>query len=171
MSKERPKQPDRPRPADEYGLNRNEQLFDRVSHHRLMGFLEDETTQIHRIEASHNNYGEFLFIWTSRPGQDRRIWVTFYGAGYHEYRERWLAEEWFWYQGNPLPDKLQQQLDRDEVVEQVKQRMEEIRPYQQRQSQSGRGKLFEMVADLTDEDGALAELEDLEQSGDCDAEH
>lgn len=161
MSKERPQPPRRPRPADEFGLTRQEQLWDRVSHERVLGFLQDETTQVHRIEESYNNYGEFLFVWTSRPGQERRIWVTFYGLGYHEHRERWMAEEWFWYQGNPLPEKLQQALERDEVLGQVQQRLAEIKPRARRQTQSGRGKLFEMIANLTDEDGALTELDDL----------
>jgi hypothetical protein len=39
--------------------------------------------------------------------------------------------------------------------------MEEISPHISDKTQTNRGQLFEMLADLTDEDGALAEIQDL----------
>lgn len=162
MSQEQHEKPPRPRPEVEFGLTDRERLFDRVSHDRLLGFLNDETTTVHRLEASHNNYGEFLFVWTSKPGQERRIWMTFYGLGYHEQRERWVTEEWFWYRGNPLPENLQQDISREEAVKLVQERLKSISPYAGQQEQSQRGKLFEMLADLTDEDGAYSEMQDLD---------
>jgi hypothetical protein len=44
--------------------------------------------------------------------------------------------------------------------------MERIIPDVRPETQTDRGKLFDMLADLTDEDGALAELEDLEHLAD-----
>jgi len=41
-----------------------------------------------------------------------------------------------------------------------------MRPDAVQPAQSARGRLFEMLADLTDEDGALAELEDLGDAAD-----
>ena len=43
----------------------------------------------------------------------------------------------------------------------LKARLESIEPYLDASIQSDRGRLFELLADLTDEDGALAELQDL----------
>ena len=157
-----PEQSKPPRPEDEFGFSQKERLFDRVSHDRLLGFLEDTATTVHRVEASHNNYGEFLFVTVSKPGQQQRIWVTFYGLGFHEYRERWITAEWFWYRGNPLPENLQQDISREEAVERVRERLASISPYAADQSQSRRGKLFEILADLTDEDGAYTEMQDLD---------
>jgi hypothetical protein len=44
--------------------------------------------------------------------------------------------------------------------------MEDIKPDIRHDTQTNRGKLFEMLADLTDEDGALAELQNLENIAD-----
>ena len=92
-----------PRREREFGFTANEVLFDRMSHQRFMNLFDDETTTIHRLTEEANSYGEFLFVTLSRPGSTGRIHVTFWGAGYHEYRERWLAEEWFWYFSNFPP--------------------------------------------------------------------
>jgi len=40
--------------------------------------------------------------------------------------------------------------------------MEELKPHLSKDTQTNRGKLFEFLADLTDADGALAEIQDLE---------
>ena len=161
MTHEQGPKPSRPRPAAEFGFSDKEQLYDRISHERLLEFLADEATQVHRIEESTNNYGEFLFVTLSRPGANRRIWVGFYGLGYHEYRERWLVDEWFWYQNNPLPEKLQQDISREEAIEKVQERSAELRRYAKQPPQTKQGRLFEMLADLTDEDGAYSEMQDL----------
>ena len=155
-------QPRPPRPEDVFGLTEKERLFDRVSHERLLEFLGDEATSIHRIEESYNNYGEYLFVTLSKASACRRVWLTFYGAGFHEHRERWITQEWFWYRNNPLPKELQQDISWEEAVEMVQERLESILPYVNQQQQSGRGKLFEMLADLTDEDGAYTEMQDLD---------
>jgi hypothetical protein len=161
MAKEKTQPPHKPRPEEVFGLTPKERLFDKVSHERLVEFLADDATTIHRMEESRNNYGEFLFVTLSRPGQERRILVTFWGAGYHDYRERWLIEEWHWYLAHPFPEMLEQQVEREEAQQRLTERLESIRPYVGEETQSGRGKLFEMLADLTDEDGALSEIEDL----------
>jgi len=88
--------------------------------------------------------------------------MTFYGLGYHEHRERWITKEWFWYQAEPFSDVLNKNISKKEAQELLKQRMEEIAPDLGQDTQSERGKLFELLADITDEDGALAEMEDLE---------
>jgi hypothetical protein len=92
--------------------------------------------------------------------------MTFYGLGYHEHRERWITKEWFWYQANVFPNMTQQIIDKEKVKEMVRQRLESISPYASQHNQSRRGKVFDMLADLTDDDGALAEMEDLESLGD-----
>lgn len=88
--------------------------------------------------------------------------MTFYGLGYHEYRERWITNEWFWYQANVFPKMLEQQIPKDEADQLIQQRKEGILPYVDKGTpQSPRGILFGILADLTDEDGAFAEMEDL----------
>jgi hypothetical protein len=56
---------------------------------------------------------------------------------------------------------LSKKLEKEEARDLIEQRIEEIKPYISDDTQTNRGRLFELLADLTDEDGALAELQDL----------
>jgi hypothetical protein len=162
MSPEQLQSPAPKRPYEIFGLTEQEQLFWRVDQKRFTEILNDERTIIHKIEPSSNDYGEFLFVTASRPGKQERIYMTFYGLGYHEYRERWITNEWFWYQAEPYPDLLKSKLSKKEAEEKLQQRLEEIQPDNGKNQQSSRGMMFEILADLTDEDGAKAEMEDME---------
>ncbi|MBN1669059.1 MAG: DUF2958 domain-containing protein [Anaerolineales bacterium] len=166
MTPEQLKSPAPKRPYEIYGFREPELLKWRVSHERLQEILDDEQTVVHAIKPSSNDYGEFLFVTTSRPGERERIAMTFYGLGYHEHRDRWLTDEWFWYQANALPNMMGKVIDKEEAKEMLRQRLEEISPEASQHTQSERGKAFDMLADLTDDDGALAEMEDLESLDD-----
>lgn len=138
-----------------------EQLYWRVSQERFQKILADDLTIVHSIQETSNNYGEFLFVTASRPGDQGRIAMTFYGLGYHEYRERWITKEWFWYQTDATPDLLQHRMEKEKAKQLLERRSEDIGPYVSKQTQTKRGELFELLADITDEDGAIAEMEDL----------
>jgi len=160
MSHERPTPSPRPGPGEAFGFTEREQLFYRITHARFREIFEDETTNVHRIELSLNSYGEFLFVTLSKPDERSRHPVTFYGLGYHEYRERWIHQEWYWYQTHPT--MVGQTMDKDEARKLLDSREQEIAPHTRQERQSQRAQLYEIMADLTDEDGALTELEDLE---------
>jgi len=145
-----------------FGFTEEEKLKWRVDQERFEEIFNDKQTVIHTIQESSNNYGDFLFITASRGRDQGRICMTFYGLGLHEYRERWVYDEWFWYQANPTPELLCEEIDKGEVDEQIKQRWDKIHPHIRLDTQTERGRLFEFLADLTDEDGGLAELEDLD---------
>jgi hypothetical protein len=162
MSQERLSHPAPKRPYEIYGLTEHERQYWRLSTERFEEVLEDERNIVHTIKDSSNNYGEFLFVTTSRPGEHGRICMTFYGLGYHEHRERWLHEEWFWYQASANPDLLNQRIEKEKAKKILEQRLADIGHHLGEVTQSERGRLFELLADLTDEDGALAEMEDLE---------
>lgn len=157
MSKEQPQ------PPNPFGFTEHEKLYDQISDKRFRALLGDEATIVHKAGVDGNNYGEFMFVSLSRKAEGCCSSVTFWGMGYHEYRERWMTDHWRWYQANPLPQALAQKLTYEEVEELLKIRQEEIAPYanQTQTTQTERGKLFEMLADLTDDDGAIAEMDDL----------
>ena len=50
----------------------------------------------------------------------------------------------------------------EEANELLQQRWDSIRPHVRLDTQTGWGRVFELLADLTDEDGVLAEMEDLD---------
>lgn len=153
--------PDYIRPEDVFGLTDQERLFDRVTHERFLDILGDDASIVHRVEMSSNSYGEFLFVGMSRPAGDRRISVSWFSLGYHEYRERWITGEWRWYQSNLSAEELAHAVPKEEAREQIQQRLAGILPLAERNQQSSRGQLFELIADLSDDDGTIAEFEDL----------
>ena len=162
MSQEQQPTPAQPRPYEVYGFTEQERLRWRISHARLLAILADEQTMIHHVNESLNNYGDFLFVTTSRESQTGRVSMTFYGLGFHEYREHWFTDEWYWYQARFQPEMLKDRLTKKAAEELIQQRLADIRPEITDTVQSERGRLFELLADLTDEDGAWAELQDLE---------
>ena len=162
MSQERSSSSGEKRPYDVFGFSEEERLKWRVDQERFLEILNDEQAKIHSIQESSNNFGEFLFVTISKAGERGRICMTFYGLGFHEYRERWFTDEWFWYQANPFQETLRQKIEKDEAEDLIRQRRETITPDVKEDTQTERGKLFELLADLTDEYGALAELEDLD---------
>ena len=71
------------KPYEVYGFTEKECLYWRVSQERFDAILDDELTIIHDIRESSNNYGEFLFVTTSRKKKSRTsmydflwIWVS-----------------------------------------------------------------------------------------------
>jgi len=153
------------KPYEVFGFTEKERLCGRVSQERFEALLNDKRTRIHEIKPSTNSFGEFLFVTVSRAGDQGWISMTFYGLGFHEYRERWFTHEWFWYQANSHPTRMRQNIPKDETLELICQRKENIQPDVRLDMQTDRGRLFETLADLTDDDGALAEFQDFEQIG------
>jgi hypothetical protein len=158
--------PENPRPTPEkpnpFGFTEREQLWDRVTHQRFVSILEDEQTNIHRAEVSSNTFGEFLFVTTSREESGQRLFVTFWGLGFHDYRERWITEEWFLNTDHTYPESLMENITLEEVKTLIHERQQSVEESTANETQTRRGQLYEMLADLTDDDGALAEFEDLE---------
>jgi len=154
--------PEVPKPHEAFGFNEQEALFNRVTDTRFQELITDPRTTVHKIELSNNNYGEFLFVTVSKPGHEKRECVTFYGMGYHDYRERWLTDHWYWYRSTLYPETLEESIGREETEERLRERRDEIRPYVTDEPPSEQGRLFADLADLTDEDNAMTELADLE---------
>ncbi len=154
---------ERPTPTpDAFGFTERERLYDRISHARLLTLLADEPTLIHQIIESFNDYGEFLFVTLSRPAGEQRIYRTFWGLGFHEQRERWISDEWRWYEPYEAAARLQTTIAQSVANHLIQERTASVTTADAGAApQSARGKLFEMLADLTDDDGALTELNDL----------
>lgn len=104
--------------------------------------------------------GEYLFVTLScRAEQPQKLW-TFWGLGWHEYREHWIADTWQSYESERNIAKLPVLLKED-AYRQIKEREAFVRAQAPPTQPSRRAQLYELLADLTDEDGAWTELEDL----------
>src|SRR5260221_1265756 len=84
-----------------------EKLADRVGNDRFMELVSQTKVDIHEVELSTNSFGEFLFVTVSCHTEYPRHLLTFWGLGYHEYRERWIVDTWQWHEsyrhGEALP--------------------------------------------------------------------
>lgn len=160
---DQPPKPLRPKSTEVFGFTDEEALFYHVKDSRFREILAAPDTTIHRIRLDGNNYGEFLFVTISKTSEQGRASVTFFGLGFHQLRERWYTHEWFWYENHPISEVMRQQLSKDEAEKALDERRTAIRPYAvPNTSQSSRAKLFELLADFSDEDAALVELDDFE---------
>jgi len=159
MSRERPTPRALSSPHEVFGFTEQEHLHQWVNYGRFQGILNDDQTTIHTIEESSYGLGEFLHVALSRVTAERRICLTFYGLGFHEYRERWFTDEWFWYETQLLPENIEQTLSQEKVEAMIQQRLESISPFVEMDTQTKAGRMFEMVANRMNEEDAREELE------------
>lgn len=142
-----------------FTFTEREKLYDQVSHDRFMALVMQPDVDIHEVGESTNSFGEYLFVTVScRTEQPRKLY-TFWGLGYHEHRERWITDTWQWYESQRKTEKLPT-LVKAEAYDQIKERETFVRANVTPTQQSRQAQLFELLADMTDEDGALSELED-----------
>src|SRR5215210_1535025 len=116
MSKERPQD------QNVFDFSENEKLFERVSHERLISFVAQENTTVHEVALSSNTYGEFLFVSLTKQGDPFPSYVTFWGMGYHEQRERWLSQEWFWFRSIARTSLLEREMPNEEALRLIAER-------------------------------------------------
>jgi hypothetical protein len=160
MTKERsPSTPENP--YQKFGFTESEILFYRITHKRFLEMLQDPQTKIHTVKESGNAYGEFLFVTISREVKGQQLIMTFYGLGFHEYRDRWFTDEWHWYQSSANSESCKGEISKDDAVKQVEFHRNEVLTYAAEATQSEEGYLFEMIAELTDDDGAIATFDDF----------
>lgn len=153
MTERRPHQPC-------FTFTEREKLYDRVSHDRFMALVMQPDVDIHEIQESTNSFGEYLFVTVScRTEQPKKVY-TFWGLGYHEHRERWIADRWQWYESQRKQETLPV-LVKEDAYRQIKEREAFIKANATPSKPSPRARLYELLADLTDEDGALSEMDDL----------
>ena len=156
-----PERPRRQKPYERFGITEAEVASLRVSDGRFREILSNPNTTTHSIKLSTNTFGEFLFLTASRGTGQQRVCMTFYGLGFHEYRERWISNEWFWYQAQESTVDLQTRMSGEEAIEKLEQRLADISTRLGEDTQTELGRMFEQLADLTDDDAALAEMQDL----------
>jgi|APSaa5957512622_1039677.scaffolds.fasta_scaffold38236_2 hypothetical protein len=150
-----PERPHQRRPYETFGFTDEEATRFRVTDERLKEILARPNTTPQNLKLSTNTFGEFLFLTTSRGVGPKRIYMTFYGFGYHKYRERWISDEWFWYQANESAVDFSTPISGEEVIEQLEERLSEISHLFEKDTQTERGRKFEHLADLFDDDAAL----------------
>lgn len=144
------------RPYEKFGLPDAEATRFMLTDDRPKKILANPNSTPHNLKLSANSFGQFLFLTASRGIGQERTYMTFYGLGYHKYRERWISEEWFWCQSNESAVDFFTPISGEEVIEQLEQRLTEIFPNLDKDTQTERGRRIEHLTDLFDDDAALA---------------
>ena len=134
-------------------ITEKEKLFDRVSHERLIEFINNRKNKIVDFKRDSNSYGEFLFVTLQFP-QD--LYMTFYGAGFDDNRDKYILDYWRFYDGS----KKEGNFKKKKVLSEIETERKNLEALTKDHKQSLGGKIFSIVADLTDEDGAIAEFDD-----------
>ena len=153
-----PERPHQRRPYEIFGLTEEEASRLRVTDERLKELLASPNTTPHNLKLSTNTFGEFLFLTISQGIGEQRIYLTFYGFGYHKFRERWISNEWFWYQSQESMVDFSKQILKEGAMKKLEERLEKIKPNFGKDTQTEHGRRFEHLADLFDDDAALAAM-------------
>lgn len=141
-------------------FSEHERLNTTMTHKRFMALIERADVDIHEVKLDSNTFGEYLFITLSCRTDPTRTIYTFWGMGYHDYRERWITDSWGWYEASRKHHSLAV-LNKRKATQHIRDHEAQIRANATPEEQSEQAKLYELLADLTDEDGALTELQDL----------
>jgi hypothetical protein len=133
----------------------DENLFDKISLKRAKEIIQRNDTLVHSSEISFNTYGEFLFIIFKYK---ESIFVM-YGLGEHCERERWV-EDFNIDTGQEYNIRGTVPIAKSEVLNQINERAKLKKYYTY--EQSFRGELYDILADIGDEDGAASILSDYD---------
>jgi len=140
---------------------------------RFTELLNAPNVTVHKLRTDYNDYGEFLFVTVHAPDPYGRLepgYLTLFGLGYHERREIPITKRWEFYHTSdsrihPIPPAM----PRKKWATLLQERRNEIRgnygDEPTHAPRSGRAALYNFVADLTDDDSAQTEMEDLEALG------
>ena len=145
----------------DFAFTDTERLLYRVSAERFTQIFDHKYTTIHNFALDSNSYGEFLFVTVSYPSPEGQQVTTFYGLGLHENRDRWINDEWYWYEPINKPKHSPTRMDKSTANKLLEERKQIIENSAGEHIQSRHGEQFEILADLTDDDGAMAEMGDL----------
>jgi len=139
----------------------DEVLDDVVKHETLMKLI-DRAEYIYQFENANNLYGHFLFIGLALRFQNEIIPITFYGLGYDEYKDKYIVDKWGFYWANTFVLEERVDLTKEEIKKKIEERRKEVKKLAKEHKQSKTGKLYEAIASLTDQDGAITLMEDFE---------
>lgn len=138
-------------------LTENERLFNKVSYKHLLKILNKNDVNILSFSKSTNSYGIFQFI-TIKINKCNE-YVTFYGLGLHEYRNRYFIDEFHFYT-NYYIEKDVKILNKKEVIKKLAVLYKEIKK-EEETTELGRTAndvMFEELADMADDDAVISLL-------------
>ncbi|MFA5937130.1 MAG: hypothetical protein WC822_04605 [Candidatus Paceibacterota bacterium] len=138
-----------------WGLTEAEILHDTVSHKRLKHLIRTCDKVVYN-KRSENDYGEFRFVHIVKG----KHCLTAYGNGYHERRDKVMAD-WAIFSANEfLYVKQPPCHSQEEAIAQIDAERDAMQIEEKAKlPNSPEGSRFAFIADLTDDDFAMTETE------------
>lgn len=151
-----------PRNESKFGLTEREKLWDKVSHKRFVEILNQDDIEVTGINEDYNDYGEFMFVSLTnfssiRYGAPETI--VFYGLGYHENADKYLVDTWEFYDSSS--DKNPRKMNKSSAISKINSRKREIEQEAKDYKQGERGQMFDLLSEMSDDDGATTFMDDL----------
>ena len=158
-------------------LTEEEASRDYITWERLIELIDREDAVVSSLSRDRNSYGEFTFVKLTfmpvprgeiygpncaRPLDPEWRTIGFYGLGYHEHRDVWYTERWHISTMSHMRfDEVQVNwLRKEPTIEKLYAELERIEPLAKGHKPDRRGQVFAMLADLTDDDAAISDMED-----------
>lgn len=124
-------------------------LWDKISEQNLLKVLLQSVIRSYNID--YNSYGEFLFIDFTYKGNG----YTVYSYGLHEYRKQIFKENWKIFSGTSFHSDKEIQLS--EILKAIEERKKVV-DRMKSPDQDNESYMYNELADVCDEDGAMSEL-------------
>lgn len=146
-----------------FGITKNEMLWDEISYEHFIEILGKSNVKAIRCERDANTYGDFRFLTLLGKTDDGNLWhLSVYGMGFHEHRETHVIA----FKINDCHGFTSHKWEEPGILKtKVKAILaEEYADYSAREKADDPGpeaELFGMLADLTDDDGAMSEMSDI----------
>ena len=137
-----------------------------IIHSELINFLNRKDVKIISVSIGKNNYGKFQFVTCAIPRTLTRDngesfsfveCVTFYGSGWHEYRDI-LKTNWDFMVGNSFLVADKNPMIKRDAIKQIESYRLERGIKKDSKVNKGTNK-FSFIADLTDDDYAMVNME------------
>jgi hypothetical protein len=146
--------------ANKFGITESENLWDKIRGFERLMQLVNKADRISQCMRSTNSYGEWRFItlWIDKEQ------LTLYGHGEHDYRAMIYGDTWFICNHNDYEQDYHSgaNLNIYQVTEELMREHKHDYPKDLKSEfASDESDLFNEIADLTDDDGAISELDYL----------
>lgn len=132
-------------------------LYDDVDHEDVLRFVRG-AERIVNCDIDHNSYGEFMFLTLYYKGKQ----FQFYGLGLHEFRKKIYLKKWKC-NGIDVNEGIYRNkpdIDKEVVLLDIIERYQEAEKWE-KPKQSASSSMFNELADLGDDDGAISMMEEF----------
>ncbi len=143
----------------EYGITKeltteDERLWENISYKRLKEIIKMPNVRVVNYSIDTNSFGTFKFITIDYNNSKDRI--TFYGLGFHEYKDSYVHSIFKFYTSYKHSDDIEKILNKSDILQNLEEEYELLKEDVISHKQSREGEEFQLIAEMTDDDSAIS---------------